>query len=98
MTWLNKGLTPHNVAQARAFFDRALIADPDNVDALIGSGRAEALEGANSFVTDPGAAFAAGEAKLTKAPVSGPRPCAWAYVAGTGRNIYQARGAGHRRM
>jgi TolB-like protein/class 3 adenylate cyclase len=67
MAWLNKGLTPRNVAQARTFFDRALAADPDNVDALVGSGRAEALEGANSFVTDPMAAFAAAEAKLTKA-------------------------------
>src|ERR1700729_653349 len=72
MAWLNKGLTPRNVAQARTFFDRALAADPDNVDALVGSGRAEALEGANSFVTDPVAAFAAAEAKLTKALSSVP--------------------------
>jgi TolB-like protein len=34
MAWLNKGLTPDHVAQARSFFDRALAADPDNVDAL----------------------------------------------------------------
>ena len=40
MAWLNKGPTPDNVAQARSFFDRALAADPDNVDALIGSARA----------------------------------------------------------
>jgi TolB-like protein/class 3 adenylate cyclase len=72
MTWLNKGLTPHNVAQARTFFDRALNADPDNVDALIGSGRAEAVEGVNFFVTNPMAAFAAAEAKLTKALSSVP--------------------------
>ena len=37
MAWFNKGLTPDNVAQARSFFDRALAADPDNVDALVGS-------------------------------------------------------------
>ena len=36
-TWFTKGLTPDCVAQARNFFDRALAADPDNVDALIGS-------------------------------------------------------------
>ena len=64
--WFNKGLAPDNVAQARRFFDRALAADPDNVDALVGSAIAEAVEGANSFVTDPMAAFAAAEAKLTK--------------------------------
>ena len=59
--------TPDNVAQARSFFDRALTADPDNVDALIGSARADVVGGANSFVTDPMAAFAAAEAKLTTA-------------------------------
>ena len=72
LAWLNKGLTPDNVAQARSFFDRALTADPDNVDALIGSARADVLEGALLFVTDPMAAFAAAEAKLTKALSSVP--------------------------
>jgi TolB-like protein/class 3 adenylate cyclase len=67
LAWLNKGATPDNVAQARSFFDRALTADPDNVDALIGSARVDATAGGNSFVTDPMAAFAAAEAKLTKA-------------------------------
>ena len=28
LAWLNKGMTPDNVAQARGFFDRALAADP----------------------------------------------------------------------
>jgi TolB-like protein/class 3 adenylate cyclase len=63
----NKGRTPDNVAQARSFFDRALTADPGNVDALIGSARADVNEGAFLFVTDPMAAFAAAEAKLTRA-------------------------------
>src|SRR6202043_1723069 len=45
LAWLNKGLTPDNVAQARSFFDRALAADPDNVDALIGSAAADVVEG-----------------------------------------------------
>ena len=67
LAWLNKGPTPDNVAQARSFFDRALTADPDNVDALVGSAIADVVEGAFSFVTDPMAAFAAAEAKLTKA-------------------------------
>ena len=41
LAWLGKELTPHNVAQARSFFDRALTADPGNVDALIGSASAD---------------------------------------------------------
>ena len=72
LAWFNKGPTPDNVAQARSFFDRALAADPDNVDALLGSARADVIEGAYLFVTDPMAAFAAAEAKLTKALSSVP--------------------------
>jgi TolB-like protein/class 3 adenylate cyclase len=68
----NKGRTSDNVTQARGFFDRAFAADPDNVDALIGSARADVVEGVNIIVTDPGAAFAAAEAKLTKALSSVP--------------------------
>jgi TolB-like protein/class 3 adenylate cyclase len=67
MAWLNKGRTPDNVAQARGFFDRALAADPDNVDALVGSAGTDALAGAFLFITDPVAAFVAAEAKLTRA-------------------------------
>jgi TolB-like protein/class 3 adenylate cyclase len=67
LAWVNRGVTPDNLAQARSCFDRALAADPDNVDALVGSAAAEALNGVNSFATDPAAAFAAAEAKLGQA-------------------------------
>jgi TolB-like protein/class 3 adenylate cyclase len=72
LAWLNKGLTPDTVTRARGFFDRALTADPDNVDALILSARADFLAGALFFVTDPVAAFFAAEAKVTKALSSVP--------------------------
>ena len=72
IAWFNKGLSPDNVTQARSFFDRALAADPDNVDALVGSARADVVEGAVLFSTDPMAAFAAAEAKLAKALSSVP--------------------------
>jgi len=72
LAWFNKGLSPDNVTQARSFFDRALAADPDNVDALVGSARADSVEGAVLFSADPKAAFAAAEAKLTKALSSVP--------------------------
>ncbi len=67
LAWQNKGVSPNNLVQARTFYDRALSADPDNVEALIGSGRADVLEGAHFFVPNPIAAFAAAEIKLTKA-------------------------------
>jgi TolB-like protein/Flp pilus assembly protein TadD len=72
LAWLNKGLTPDNNTQARSFFDRALAADPGNVDALVGSAGADAAAGTLLFVADPMAAYAAAEAKLTKALSSVP--------------------------
>jgi len=36
LAWLNKGVTPDNVVQARSLLDRALTSDPNNVDALFG--------------------------------------------------------------
>jgi TolB-like protein len=72
MAWLNKGHAPENVAQAHRCFDRALFADPDNIEALVGSGRADSVDGINLFVTDPAAALAAAEAKLIKALSSVP--------------------------
>jgi hypothetical protein len=69
---LNKGWTPDNLAQARSFYDRALTADPGNVDALVGSASADTVASALLFVTDPMAALMAAEAKLTKALSSVP--------------------------
>jgi TolB-like protein/class 3 adenylate cyclase len=67
LAWSLKSLTPDNVAQARVFFDRALSVDPDNVDALIGSARMDAVAGVSMFAIDRRAAFLAAEPKLTKA-------------------------------
>ena len=67
LAWLNKGATPDNVARAQSFFDGALAADPANVDALVGSARADTAAGVLLFVTDPTEVFFAAEAKLTKA-------------------------------
>jgi tetratricopeptide (TPR) repeat protein len=67
MAWLNKGHVPDNIAQAHSFFDRALAADSENVEALVASASVGALEGAMSIAIDPKAAFVAAEAKLSKA-------------------------------
>ncbi len=72
MAWHNKGLTPDSVTEARSFFDRALSANSGNVDALVGSARADAVAGASAFVAEPRAALASAEAKLTKALSSVP--------------------------
>jgi TolB-like protein/class 3 adenylate cyclase len=67
MAWYNKGRTPDNLAQSRSFFDRALSADPSNVDALVGSAAADGAVALMSLVSDPMAALGVAEAKLTKA-------------------------------
>src|SRR3984885_3526785 len=72
MAWFYKGLTPRYMAQSRSYFDRALVADPNNVDAVIGLAGIEAIEGVNSFAADPVASFAAAEAKLIEALSSVP--------------------------
>jgi tetratricopeptide (TPR) repeat protein len=72
LAWYNKGQAPDTLAQARSFFDRALTADPDNVDALVRAAAADFIMGASLLVTDPKVAFAAAEAKLIKALSSVP--------------------------
>ena len=94
----NRGVTPDNLARAHSFFDRALAADPGNVDALIGSGLVDLIEGALSFVADPNAAFAAAEAKLTKALSSVTDHALGRTWLGLCRNIDRCRCRGHRRM
>ena len=64
---LAKGPTPANVAQARGFFDRALIADPDNVDALILSATVDVVEGLLLLMKDPIEALQAAEVKSARA-------------------------------
>jgi TolB-like protein/class 3 adenylate cyclase len=92
LAWFNKGWTPDNLAQARSFFDRALLADRDNVDALVGSARADAVNASVAFVTDPAAAFAAAEAKLAKALSSVPDHAGGHQVLGV-VEIYTQRAA-----
>jgi hypothetical protein len=46
MEWFNRGVNLENMDQARGFFERALALDPNNLDALLGVGRADFLVGA----------------------------------------------------
>src|SRR5579863_9762152 len=70
--WLNKGYTPKSVARARGYFDRALAADPNNVEALVGSARADIITRALVYGNDPAAALTMAERKLTQALASVP--------------------------
>ena len=62
----NKGLTPEYMAQARALFERALVLDAGNIDALVGTARVDATMAIGFMTDDRAARFAAAEAALTK--------------------------------
>jgi tetratricopeptide (TPR) repeat protein len=62
--WFNKGLTPDYMAQARRFFEEAMALDPENVEAMVGLARVDAVVG----VTDDWSArLTSAEATITKA-------------------------------
>ena len=96
--WLNKGTTADNVAQARSFFDRALIADPDNVDALVGSARAQTLEGGLLFGGRPNDGIGSRRSEIDQSLVVSSGRCARTPVPGIRRHLNQARCRGHRGM
>ena len=63
----NKGPAPEHLASARGFFEKALVLEHDNVEALVGHAYVEAIS-AGSFVTDDRLGrFAVAEATLVKA-------------------------------
>ena len=72
LAWLNKGLTPDNLAKRAAFSIARSPPIPAMSTRSIGSARGGRDRGRISYVTDPTAAFAAAEAKLTKALSSVP--------------------------
>ncbi len=64
---VNRGSTPEYLRQARGFFERALLLDPGNIAALVGTAQVDAGVTTNFLTDDPGTRFAAAEAALTKA-------------------------------
>ncbi|MGO9640690.1 MAG: hypothetical protein ACLP1Y_05235 [Candidatus Acidiferrales bacterium] len=64
---LNRGVNPGMLARARALFERALVLDPSNVDALVGVGTVDATVGVGFMTDDPASAVARAESNLTKA-------------------------------
>ena len=73
MACLNKGITLEYLTKARSYFDRALMLDPRNIDALVGAARVDVMI-ASPFLTDDRALhLAAAEAILTKVLSMAPR-------------------------
>ena len=70
---LNKGMTNEYMMQGKHFYERALALDPDNIDALVGTGRVDMTRASTSMVDNRDALLAAAEATLTKALSIAPR-------------------------
>jgi TolB-like protein/class 3 adenylate cyclase len=67
MAFVNKGLSPAHMTQARGFFERALASDPGNVDALVGTAVVDHVRATSFFADDRAALLAVAEATLTMA-------------------------------
>jgi TolB-like protein/class 3 adenylate cyclase/Flp pilus assembly protein TadD len=67
VAYLNKGTTPSYLEQARGFFERALVLDPGNIEALVGTAQVDAGMTTNFMTDNPAARFASAEAALIKA-------------------------------
>jgi TolB-like protein len=69
--WTNKGITPEYMAQARGFFERALVLDPSNVEALLGMALVETS--LVHLIDNRAARLAQAEAILIKALSAAPQ-------------------------
>jgi TolB-like protein/class 3 adenylate cyclase/cytochrome c-type biogenesis protein CcmH/NrfG len=66
-SWYYKGLTPDCMARARGFYEKALALDPENVEAMVGLARVDAMTGSALMTDDWSARLASAEATLTRA-------------------------------
>jgi len=69
--WANKGITPEYMGQARDFFERALVLDPSNVEALLGMALVETS--LVHLIDNRAARLAQAEAILLKALSAAPQ-------------------------
>ncbi|KRR29394.1 adenylate/guanylate cyclase domain-containing protein [Bradyrhizobium retamae] len=65
--WSNKGLSPEHMTQAGGFFQRALVIDPRNVEALVGTAQVNIAIGAGFLTDDRAARCSAAETKAINA-------------------------------
>ena len=78
----NKGSSPEHMAQARGFFERALVLDPCSIDALVGSAVVDLRSFASSFSDDWPARITAAETAATKALSLAPNHARAHYILG----------------
>jgi TolB-like protein/class 3 adenylate cyclase/Tfp pilus assembly protein PilF len=64
--WFNKGLAPDHLAQARSFFEKAIVLDPENIEAMVGLASVDVSVAANLLTDDWSARFAVAETTVSK--------------------------------
>jgi TolB-like protein len=64
---MNRGISPEHTAQSRAFYERALALEPENIEALIGVGIADVTVGTGFLDDDRVARLVSAEAAATRA-------------------------------
>ena len=72
-SWWNKGMTAEYMAKARSFFERALVLDPGNIEALVGTAAVDMASVACLLADDRDARVVAAEATLIKVLSMSPR-------------------------
>jgi TolB-like protein len=66
LNWLNRGVTPHLLARARDFFERALLLDPRNISASVGMAAIDCIVGGAHLTDNQLSRLTAAEAWLTR--------------------------------
>ena len=72
MAWFNRGIAPEYLFKAVDFFERALLLDQENVDALVGLSHANAIGAGAHIMEDWAARFARAEAAASAALLLAP--------------------------
>ena len=65
-SWFNKGQTPDCLIRARSFFEKALVLDPENIEAMVGLARVDTSLGASFMTDDYSARLAAAETTIMR--------------------------------
>jgi TolB-like protein/class 3 adenylate cyclase/Flp pilus assembly protein TadD len=65
-SWFNKGQTPDCLIRARGFFEKALVLDPENIEAMVGLARVDTSLGASFMTDDYSARLAAAETTIMR--------------------------------
>src|SRR5579871_2529359 len=96
MSWWNKGMTPEYMAQAKAFFERALKLDPGQVESLVAIAAVDSSVAANFMVDDRDTPLAAAEATVTRALSMSPQHARGHLVLGSVLNVTKRAAQGVR--